>query len=286
MGLGLNDLSKDLIAGTIGGAAGIIVGHPADTVKVRLQTNIEYLGIGDCMRKTLSKEGPTAFFKGVTAPVLAAAPINAIIFMIYGGSIRLSSDYCRLKTGEALALRYHFLCGTLAGFSQCVFGCPNEHIKIKCQVSVERGIKSIPMATQMITKAGPASLFQGFWLTTLRDTPAFGIYFATYEWFRKWLRHGPMQLGDVASAFWAGGVAGASSFFFLHPVDVIKSMRQEQSLFTKGPDTRTINLCIQAYKQGGVPFFFRGIIPSVIRAYPVSAVTFVVYDSIINSDLL
>ncbi len=37
------------------GAAGLVVGHPLDTVKVRLQT-MRYSGLIDCVRLTLRQE--------------------------------------------------------------------------------------------------------------------------------------------------------------------------------------------------------------------------------------
>ncbi|XP_073460999.1 solute carrier family 25 member 45 isoform X2 [Aquarana catesbeiana] len=54
----------EFIAGWISGALGLVVGHPIDTVKVRIQTQSGYLGIIDCIVKTYQKE--TVYF---TAPV-------------------------------------------------------------------------------------------------------------------------------------------------------------------------------------------------------------------------
>ena len=82
--------AKDLIAGTSGGMAGIVAGQPADTVKVRQQTSLlspppTSLRIA---RDMLLKEGPLSFFRGMVAPLIANAPINALIFTVYGGIIR------------------------------------------------------------------------------------------------------------------------------------------------------------------------------------------------------
>ncbi|CAH2325297.1 solute carrier family 25 member 45 isoform X4 [Pelobates cultripes] len=54
----------EFVAGWISGAIGIVVGHPIDTVKVRLQTQSQYRGILDCILKTYGRE--TVIF---TAPV-------------------------------------------------------------------------------------------------------------------------------------------------------------------------------------------------------------------------
>lgn len=59
------DFFKNFIAGGVGGTCTVIVGHPFDTVKVRLQTQPTpkpgekpiFTGALDCVKKTVSKEG-------------------------------------------------------------------------------------------------------------------------------------------------------------------------------------------------------------------------------------
>jgi len=279
------DVIKDLIAGTVGGACGIVVGHPIDTVKVRLQVDRSYKGITDCVLKTWRLEGPTSFFKGVVAPVLGAAPINAVVFVTYGGVMRLAAkNYGKNLNESELPIYYHGIAGLCAGFSQNVFGTPNELVKIKCQVNRTENVRSIEMAKRLVKKGGLfKGLYQGWWLTAARDTPAFGVYFVSYEFYRSLFQS--WGLSQVWSAFFAGGMAGTNSFFFTHPIDVVKSMRQEQKIATPKEQTRTLYLIREAYVANGrsVSIFARGIVPSVFRAYPVSAVTFVIYDYLLRA---
>ncbi|XP_012580727.1 PREDICTED: solute carrier family 25 member 45 isoform X2 [Condylura cristata] len=51
---------EEFVAGWISGALGLVLGHPFDTVKVRLQTQNTYQGIVDCMVKTYRHE--SAYF--------------------------------------------------------------------------------------------------------------------------------------------------------------------------------------------------------------------------------
>ena len=94
--------------------AGIAAGQPFDTVKVssqlsavrtllsdgdlprylgfsypppqvRLQADpnsVYYKGPLDCVRKTWSKEGILGFYKGMLSPIVANAPINALLFAV------------------------------------------------------------------------------------------------------------------------------------------------------------------------------------------------------------
>uniref|UniRef100_A0A6I8PFR8 Solute carrier family 25 member 45 n=1 Tax=Ornithorhynchus anatinus TaxID=9258 RepID=A0A6I8PFR8_ORNAN len=52
--------AEEFVAGWISGALGLLLGHPMDTVKVRLQTQNKYRGIVDCVIKTYRHE--SAYF--------------------------------------------------------------------------------------------------------------------------------------------------------------------------------------------------------------------------------
>jgi hypothetical protein len=80
---------KDLTAGTIGGCAGIIVGQPLDTIKVRLQSKPGvYSGVVNCLSTMVRTEGPRSLFKGLLPPLMGNAPMNAIAFGANGECCR------------------------------------------------------------------------------------------------------------------------------------------------------------------------------------------------------
>lgn len=69
VGGAVGGFAKDVAAGTCGGVAICLVGHPFDTLKVRLQTqpteNPLYSGLFDCFKKTLKWEGIGGLYRGV-----------------------------------------------------------------------------------------------------------------------------------------------------------------------------------------------------------------------------
>ena len=78
----------DIVRGTVGGISLTIVGHPFDTIKVRLQTqpagNTLYSSALDCVRKTYQWEGLRGFYKGVASPLagqMAFVSVNLIRHM-------------------------------------------------------------------------------------------------------------------------------------------------------------------------------------------------------------
>lgn len=69
---------RDFVAGGVGGVCAVVVGHPFDLVKVRLQTAEKgvYNGAMDVVRKTIAREGPVrGLYAGVSAPLVGVTPM-------------------------------------------------------------------------------------------------------------------------------------------------------------------------------------------------------------------
>lgn len=69
---------RALAAGGVGGVCAVIVGHPFDLVKVRLQTAEKgvYSGAMDVVRKTIAREGlARGLYAGVSAPLVGVTPM-------------------------------------------------------------------------------------------------------------------------------------------------------------------------------------------------------------------
>jgi len=82
---------KEMLAGGVGGACLVLVGHPLDTIKVKIQTMVvepgkaaPYNGALDCARKTIAREGPLGLYKGMLAPLTAVTPMYSLCFFGYG----------------------------------------------------------------------------------------------------------------------------------------------------------------------------------------------------------
>ena len=69
---------RDFAAGGVGGICAVLVGHPFDLVKVRLQTAEKgvYSGALDVVRKTVAREGAVrGLYAGVSAPLVGVTPM-------------------------------------------------------------------------------------------------------------------------------------------------------------------------------------------------------------------
>ena len=69
---------RSFVAGGFGGICAVIVGHPFDLVKVRLQTAEKgvYTGAIDVVKKSVAKDGlRRGLYAGVSAPLVGVTPM-------------------------------------------------------------------------------------------------------------------------------------------------------------------------------------------------------------------
>lgn len=104
-----------------------------------------------------------------------------------------------------------FLAGAFSGLVNSFLSCPIELLKIRLQnQSKEKMYKGNIDLIQKIWKAkGWSGFYRGLGITIIRETPSYGVYFASYEILTN-------SLGSDSSValLTAGGLAGVCSFSF------------------------------------------------------------------------
>lgn len=165
------------------------------------------------------------------------------------------------------------LAGAMAGGVMAFANCPIELLKVRLQVQdptrprLYSGI--IDCARQTIRSQGILGLYRGFNATFLRDVPSFAAYFAMYEGLKQ-------TFGDSApSLIVAGGLAGIAAWLPAFPQDVVKSQMQSSS-----EHRSAIHCARMIYQKHGLSGFFRGFVPTMARAFPANAATFLAYEAI------
>lgn len=69
---------RSFAAGGVGGICAVVIGHPFDLVKVRMQTAERgvYTGAIDVVKKTIAREGlARGLYAGVSAPLVGVTPM-------------------------------------------------------------------------------------------------------------------------------------------------------------------------------------------------------------------
>lgn len=82
---------RSLAAGGFGGVCAVVVGHPFDLVKVRLQTADKgaYSSAVDVVRKSIARDGlRRGLYAGVSAPLVGVTPMCTFSTMPYEEAIQ------------------------------------------------------------------------------------------------------------------------------------------------------------------------------------------------------
>ncbi|KAJ8444531.1 hypothetical protein Cgig2_028346 [Carnegiea gigantea] len=289
----MGDVAKDLTAGTVGGAAQLIVGHPFDTIKVKLQSQPtplpgqppRYSGAMDAVRQTLAAEGPRGLYKGMGAPLATVAAFNAVLFSVRGQMEAL----LRSEPGVTLTVGQQVVAGAGAGVAVSFLACPTELIKCRLQaqsalagagtatVAVKYG-GPMDVARHVISEAGVRGLFKGLVPTLGREVPGNAAMFGVYEAVKQYLAGGKDTSGlGRGSLVMAGGIAGASFWFSVYPTDVVKSVIQVDDY--KSPKySGSINAFKKIVATEGVKGLYKGFGPAMARSVPANAACFLAYE--------
>lgn len=78
--------------------AGILAGHPLDTIRVRMQLESRRITTRQCAYEALVNEGALSLYKGVSQPLVGASPVCTIVFMAEEASKeRLRHNYPKMS---------------------------------------------------------------------------------------------------------------------------------------------------------------------------------------------
>lgn len=275
---------EDFAAGWIGGLTVLAVCHPLDTIKVQLQsslaTNVVYRNGLDCALRIYSQEGLYGFYKGIAAPMAGIGVSYAALFGVYGGLKRyIAVDSNTELKGhlqnacESSALE-NALCATCGGVAQSVTMTPFEVIRIRLQTQTLFAHRKydgvLHCAKQVYADGGIPKLFLGLRATILRDVPSAVIYFGSYGVLRRMLPQ-TQDSWNIPSTLFAGGIAGVAQWLVAFPLDTVKTHIQTAK---KDMYHGWHHAVAELFRNGGLPAFYTGLGPALIRAFVANACCF------------
>lgn len=284
---------KDLVAGSAGGFMQVVVGHPPDTMKVRLQTQVvvpgqplKYQGLVDCVKKTLAEEGVGGFYKGVASPLVGMSTFNASLFLSYGQSKKfLLSRPGRIGDESTLTIPETYLAGAITGFCGSFVECPMDLFKIKLQGQIVSGSTTkyrgvFDAGKQIATTYGLRGVYQGFGATILRNVPANSLYFGTYELSRRAFTPEGGSPSPFVN-FMAGGIGGVSYWLFTYPFEIVKTrIQSDNSNRGERKYKHALDCFVKTYKNEGLHAFSRGLSACMVRSFPANAACFLAYETV------
>ncbi|KAL8303115.1 hypothetical protein RB597_005261 [Gaeumannomyces tritici] len=276
---------RSFAAGGFGGICAVVVGHPFDLVKVRLQTAERgvYSSAVDVVRKSVARDGLRGLYAGVSAPLVGVTPMFAVSFWGYD----LGKTLVRSATAEAdapLSIAQVSAAGFFSAIPMTLITAPFERVKVILQVQGQKQLApgekprysgGVDVVRQLYAEGGVRSVFRGSAATLARDGPGSAAYFAAYEYIKRRLTpvdpitgkpSGQLSLTAITCA---GAAAGVAMWTPVFPIDTVKSRLQ-----TAEGNVSIAGVVRELYGKGGLRAFFPGFGPAIARAVPANAATF------------
>jgi solute carrier family 25 protein 39/40 len=165
--------------------------------------------------------------------------------------------------------------GILARTSITSLASPLELIRTNLQSTPKSAnnphtLRSVLTSVRGLVQAqGIQSLWRGLGPSLWRDVPFSGIYWASYEWWKKVLER--RGRSGAWAAFVSGAVSGTTAALITSPFDVLKTRRQALIMSTVPSvrtSTGTLPLLMKIMRTEGASALFAGILPRTAKIAP------------------
>jgi len=280
------------VAGQIAGMVGLMVVHPIDTVKIRMQARVSAPPVSavSTVSSLMQREGPMALYRGIGAPMVAYGLINAVAFTTHTEVVRLLRGELGGSGGSPLVKDPYLIGlagGAAAGFTSSFVRGPAERVKTVQQVAESScGTGKVPEKYRgtirtAATLAKEHGLLKGWFTgtgaTVAREIPQCAVYFLTYDSIRRACEKAAGPGYETAGIVLAGGSAGVVQWVATYPLDVIKSRMQA---FPPGTYNGFLDCAMKSLRAEGPGVFVRGLEMALLRAFPLHASIFLTCETI------
>lgn len=305
----------DATAGAISGAISRTATSPLDVIKIRFQVQLEptsswalhhkdvyrpakYTGMLQATKDIFREEGLRGFWRGNVPALLMVMPYTAIQFTVLHKFKTFAAGSSRTEDHIHLSPYLSYLSGALAGCAATVGSYPFDLLRTILASQGEPKVYPNMRAAfvDIIKTRGFRGLYAGLSPTLVEIIPYAGLQFGTYDTFKRWAMDWNRfrSSGSVADEspssfqlFICGLAAGTCAKAVCHPLDVVKKRFQIEGLQRHPRYGAPVKH--RAYKNmydglrrilqnEGWAGLYKGIVPSVIKAAPAGAVTFVAYE--------
>lgn len=292
------------VAGAISGAVSRFLVGPLDVMKIRFQVQLEpisvignagrgvhskYTSLHQAFVTILKEEGMSGLWRGTVPGQLLAIPYTAVQFVALEQAKR---------TADMLGCRNHpvepFVSGAIAGAAGTIASYPFDLLRTTLAAQGEPKIyQGMRDAVRGICKeSGIRGLYRGVGVTVLEIMPYAALQFGLYDAFLKVANR--IDHGDnnrTLKNFFSGLAAGTLAKLGTHPLDVVKKrfqvagLERSVSYGKRIPlsSSRSLVSCLhEIARHEGIGGFYKGALPSVLKAAPAAAITLACYDMVYN----
>ena len=299
-----------LIAGTSAGLVSTFALYPLELVKMRMQVFQKETGYGTTIssfQNVLKKEGPIGFFRGILPALVASSGSWGGYFYFYElskkrkleamnsdahatGAVGGSSGGVDVKE-QRLGVKDHLMSGIEAGVMLVLIFNPIFLIKTRLALQGAHPDKAkykggMDAFRTIVREEGFKGLYKGL-LPALFLTSHGAVQFAAYEYMKVsiakmaeaspgWIEE--KHLNSPLQPLVLGGISKMIASTVTYPYQVIKSRLQQRGEKGVYKYKGIIDCSIKLRQESGIPGFFRGLAPNLIKVAPGAALTFVIYE--------
>jgi solute carrier family 25 (mitochondrial carnitine/acylcarnitine transporter), member 20/29 len=289
----LPDVSS-ILAGFVSGACGSFVGHPLDTLKVRVQLGMTSM-VPSTAAGSQSLSSATALssirascnvaqirslYRGLLPPLLTSGVLNSLNFAIYEENRSwLSRDFNLDRNSPANV----YIASAIAGSTISLVTAPISLVKIQRQkfVAASEDSRSYARMIKDIWEArGLRGMYRAYLPVLCMESMGRGFYMYTYFTCKPWLAE--LIYGDRTRAETfvprasSAAIAGCLSWMAVYPIDVVKAKLQADA--AAEVYSGVLDCTRKVYAQEGLRAFSRGIGYTLIRAAPTAATVLPIYE--------
>ncbi|KAF8575828.1 mitochondrial carrier [Ramaria rubella] len=249
-----------------------------------------YKGALDCLQKTIRNESVLALYKGATPPAVGWAAIDSVLlgslhnYRLFLTNLRPMTEETPGSDERRLSVVGHAVAGLFAGWTSAFLAHPIELLKVNLQLQRQRAVLDrkfkgpIDCARQVVRANGVLGLWRGFG-GSLAFRSSFGFFFVLMRMFGR-LQGTPYEVSTGLSNFLSGGLASFTFWLTAIPSDNVKNRIMASDLNAKG--LSPIFVVRDIYKIEGLRGFYTGLVPTLLRAFPVNASALFVYEGILR----
>ena len=265
-GNALTEGAVAMLFGFMYGATSVIVGHPFDTIKTRMQTNAGHETFAESVRAiTRVPEGHggwRSLYRGFWPPLAGSLFFRSYVFSVYG-FVYTALDNARPDSHSSQASIAHvFVAGSVAGLARAAVESPLELLKTQQQQEQHRG-----QSPWRISRSVLPWVTRGYSATAARNMPMISAFFTLTEIANQcsaFMREHPFIRGSTVSVVaWA----------IVWPLDVVKTRIQARALGSVSAGL--LRECAEVYRGGAL---YRGLLPGVLRAFFANGAGMFVYQ--------
>ncbi|KAK3164417.1 hypothetical protein QOZ80_1AG0017800 [Eleusine coracana subsp. coracana] len=258
---GAADAAKEYAAGCAAGIAQVVVGHPFDTVKVKMQAHNTtaqgkvYKNAFHCTSRILLDEGIRGLYKGASSSFIGIAVESSLFFGSYSQAKQLLQGNSEDGRPQLQVIIPSAACS--GALISCIL-TPTELTKCRMQVQGKNTVLAtrysspLDCAMKTLEAEGLRGIFRGGLATLFRETIDIGI--------------GIMSGGISGWAFWTATL----------PLDVAKTVIQTAS--DRHLSRNPFQILRMIYRRAGMGGCYAGLGPTLARAFPANAAAIVTWE--------